>query len=553
MRFFHTYPLTIIVAGTALSFGWMAVSSALSPVSSYLAWGSIANLSNSDNPSDAAVIAVSGDTIHVVWVETVAGQPQIYYVYKVGDGSWSEPTRLEAGTQPDLAVGPDGTVDLVWLDENESGAGFKASFVRYRRWSPTLNTWLDAANVAVGGLGTLQSPALVVGSGGVTHVVWVDSVGGTPRIRYRHRSALGWSSPENVASGVNPAINVDPAGRLHVVWVGLSLLSKSHDIYYRWRDPNGRWSLTYVLSNNDATDSLEPAAAIDQDGVLHVAWQEPAGDNTSTILYRSGHEASWPSGPELAAALTGRAEAPAIIVDGHRVVHLVFAGPNGIQHRVREPATRTWYTGEAVAVDQPAATAPHLTIGVGDTLHAVWAALGLEGWTDIYYRSTAPDVTLTETPAYTPTRTATTTPTVTLIATGTPTVTLTPPATRTSTPTQTAAPALTPTATGTLSPEPTTTSPFTAYLPLVLHGPANIQTGLESNSASRRQKAASRSSNCLDRVFCLCDVNRVECSALPTRKPSAQLGSFHLPSRSSGSETWHRCISRGAYATRTSL
>ncbi len=552
MRFFHTYPLTIIVAGTALSFGWMAVSSALSPVSSYLAWGSIANLSNSDNPSDTAAIAVSGDTIHVVWVETVAGQPQIYYMYKVGDGSWSEPTRLEAGTQPDLAVGPDGTVDLVWLDENESGAGFKASFVRYRRWSPALNTWLDAANVAVGGLSTLQSPVLAVGPGGVTHVVWVDLVGGTPRIRYRRRLASAWGSPENVASGVDPDISADSSGNLHVVWTGLSLLSKSHDIYYRWKAPHGNWSLTFVLSDNETADSLEPATAVDQNGVLHVVWQEHAGD-TSTILYRSGHEASWPSGPELAAILTGYAEVPALIVDGHRVVHLVFADSNGIRHRVRDPATRTWYTGEAVAVDQPAATSPDLAIGGDNTLHAVWAALGLEGWTDVYYRSTAPDVSLTETPAYTPTRTATTTPTVTLIATGTPTVTLTPPATWMPTPIQTAAPALTPTATGTLMPEPTTTPPFTAYLPLVLRSPANVQTGLGTDFESDRQKTASRSSNCLDRVSCLCDVNRVECSALLAGEPRAQLGFFHLPSRSSGSGTWYRCISRGAYATRASL
>jgi hypothetical protein len=428
--------------------------------------------------------------IHVVWVETVYGWPEIYYTYKSGNNDWSTPARLEAGTQPDIAAGVDGTIDLVWLDNSALGGGFNAGFIRYRRWDRALQMWLDATNVAVGSPGTLQSPAVAVGPDGVSHVVWVDTVSGSPSLRYRRRSASGWSSPENVSLGTDPDIGVDPGGGLHMVWADSSILSDGNDIYYLWGDELEGWSLTYVMSDHPSVDSTNPTVAIDHNGMLHIAWRESAG-NSEAILYRSGLRSSWPSGSEMVAPSMARVGAPAIAVDERRFVHLAFAGPEGLEHRVGEPTMQAWEAGEPIVARQPAATSPRLATAGDGTVYVVWTAPGVAGQTDIYYRAIEPGLEPAQTPMFTPTTVATTTPAVTLMpaatstATSTPTttaiVTSTPAAgpsqtaTQTPEPARTATPGPSPTAGRTPSPGPTDLPLHNSYLPLILQKPARLR------------------------------------------------------------------------------
>ncbi|MFQ5592775.1 MAG: hypothetical protein ACE5HA_01365 [Anaerolineae bacterium] len=484
MRPCHAFPLSLIVTGTALGLGWMAVSTTVFPAFSPLSLSDIHNLSISENPSSGAVIAVVADAIHVVWVETIYGWPEIYHTYRIDTSHWSTPARLEAGTQPNLSVGPDDTVDLVWLDESTLGGGFNASFIRYRRWNSALHMWLDADNVAVGSLGTLESPAVAVGPDGESHVVWVDSIGGSSMLRYRRRSGSEWGSPQNIAFGREPDIGVDSDGRLHLVWSNASILGQTDDIYYRWKDAQGSWSLTYVLSDRPSVDSVEPAMAIDQAGMLYLGWREIAGV-AEMIAYRSGRRSSWPSGSELVAPIMSRVGAPAITVDEQGSAYLAFAGQSGLQYRVLEPTTQSWAAGELVAGDQPDATSPQLVAGEDGLVNIVWAAPGVGGETDIFYRA----VRLPLEPAGTPTTIATGTPTVSLTpaATTTATVSLTPAATAAATPNRT--PSVTPTPIGgptktpTITPEPTrTTSPgpsstplpaHKGYVPLILRNPHN--------------------------------------------------------------------------------
>ncbi|MFQ5855658.1 MAG: hypothetical protein ACE5LU_08465 [Anaerolineae bacterium] len=430
------------------------------------------------------------DMIHVVWAETVYGRPEIYHTYKDGDTDWSVSERLEAGTQPDLGVGLDGTVDLVWLDDYELGGSFRASFIRYRRWNPTLRMWSDAANVAVGSRGTLRSPAVAVAPEGTSHVVWVDLVSGSPRLRYRGRSESGWSYPENVASGTAPDIGVDTDGIIHIVWADSSLLGDTNDIYYRWRNPQDGWSLAYVLSDRQSVDSVDPTISIDQDGTVHVGWRELAG-GSSAMLYRSGLKSSWPSRSEQATPLMSRGDAPVIAVDERRFVYLAFAGPNGIQHRMREPTMRAWQAGEPIAVDQPAATSPDLVAVGEDTVHVVWTQPGVAGQTDVFYRAMGPGLEPTQTPTFTATTIATTTLTLSLtptatsqvsstpmptsIATWTSTVTPTPTVTGTPGRTLTASPTPLPAATWTPSPAPTKRLQRKGYLPLILRNFSRAQ------------------------------------------------------------------------------
>lgn len=507
MRSFYIFPLITVVTGTALSLIWPAVSVAVSPASPHPVWGTTRNLSNSEHPSTDAVIVATSETVHVVWVETIYGQPEIYHTYRNGGNGWSTPARVEAGTQPDLAMRPQGSVDLVWVDE-------RGDFIRYRRWDSTLQIWSDAANVAVGAPGTLQSPAVAVGPDDVSHVVWVDSVTGSPRIRHRRRSAAGWGERENVpfADGIMPDVSVDADGEVHLVWAGSSAVGESYDIYYLWRDLQDGWSLPRVLSDRQFVDYADPAISVDRDGTLHVSFQE-SSSGSAAILYRSGREWNWSSGIEEVVRLE-RAEGPAIAVDEQRSVHLTFVGPDGIEYWGRDPDRQMWQAGDPMAADQPAATAPDLTAAGDSTVHAVWAAPGVTDYTDIFYRGMGLGLEPTRTPTFTPVTTSPATPTS--VATRTPTVTLTPTTTWTPEPTQPVTPTLTtPTVTWTPSPTPTQVPQREMYLPLILQDNSQLRGYRIPCSPALAWQANPRS-----RIhfrypegFCLCISAGVECSS----------------------------------------
>lgn len=530
MRPYHAFPLSIIVAGTALGLGWVAASTRASPAFFPLDPSAARNLSESEPPSSGAVIAVVSNTIHIVWVEMVYGWPEIYRTYKVGDAGWSTPARLEAGTQPALSVGPDGTVDLVWLDESTPGGSFSTSFIRYRRWNDALQMWLDSANVDVASLGTIDSPSVAVGPGGETHVVWVDSVDGSPTIRYRRRSGSTWSSPRNVAFGREPHIGVDADGTLHMVWSDTSIVGQTHDVYYRWRDPQGNWSLTYVLSDRQGVDSVNPAIAVDPAGVLHVSWREIAGDSQA-IVYRSGYRSSWPTASELAASWMDRVGAPAIAVDLQHFLHLAFSGPDGLQHVVRAPATDMWVAAGPIAENEPDATSPELAIGEGDTLHIVWAAPGTGGQTDIYYRNVIPGLEPMRTPTANATSTATVTLTPVATSTASSTPTLTPLVSRTPTsrpsntatwtpgPTRTARPGPSPTASPAPSPALTGTPKHEGYLPLIVRSHTRSPDHRPSYRTVWPGLSTEPLSVCWRTTFCLYCETQVECGVQEAIKP----------------------------------
>lgn len=489
MRSSHAFPLTVIVVSTALGFGWVVASLAATPASSEVRSGKIQNLSNSDRPSEGAVMAVVSGTIHVVWVETVYITPEICHIYKNSDSDWSDRACFEAGTHPALGVGADGTLDLVWLDNQQPGETFQASFIRYRRWDERLQMWLDSANVAVGSRGTLYSPAVAVGPHGTSHVVWVDTVSGSPRIRYRRRTGAGWEPAENVTRGSTPDIGVDAAGRPHVVWSDSSLFGETNDVYYLWKQTEDHWSFDHVLSDWPSSDSVDPHAAVDRGGTVHVTWREVV-DGQSAILSRAGRESTWGTGSQQVVPLTERAETPAIVVDDGGFAYLAHAGADGIQLHVQDPDQRIWYAGPPIVSDQPSATSPRLASAERGVLHAVWTAPGVEGQTDIFYRMMGPGIENTPTVTWTPANTATATTSVTLtppatstaitstpVASGTATVSPTVTDVPTATGTAEALPTTSPTSSATPSPSLTST-PFPRrklYLPLIMRDQLRLE------------------------------------------------------------------------------
>lgn len=509
MRATQVLPWTMLSVG-AFAGLIHATAPAASLTSAAVAWGPIENLSRSPNPSGDVTSVAVGRTIHVVWVETLYGAPSIYHTFRILGQDWSTPTRVDAGSRPDLAVGPDGSVHLVWLNDSRAHSGYATSFIRYRRWNAARGLWLDAANVAIGGVGTLGSPVVAGGPDGAAHVVWVDLVTDTPRLRYRYRSAAGWGEgPTNIAEGrwsdLRPQVQADLTGGVHVVWADTSLLGDRYDVYYMWAMSPHDWSVPTVLSYAQSGDSLAPSIGIDSADRLQVVWSR-FNAGTASVWRRRGRETSW-AAADLIVATAERTADPVVAVDERDVVHVAFVTADGIDYYSRGPSDLVWRAGVPILRGEPEAASPQLALTGPDDTHAVWTAPGTAGVTDVYYRTTASGAeatatsTATATPGVTltPTATATGTPgvilTATATATGTAATVLTP--TATYTPTASSTPSVTPTAT-----EPTTPQRCYYYIPLIARqggqggapvADAGVAQGVRETAAVRRWPLTLRS------------------------------------------------------------
>jgi hypothetical protein len=132
------------------------------------------------------------------------------------------------------------------------------------------------------------APAIVADDFGFVHVFWSEDVGGeslsdsdltTPgnAISYRRWDGRSWTRPVDVLSvpGENTAnfvaVDVDSAGRLHVIFGGQS------DFYYS--SANGSeaedaraWDTPTLIAGNNARSSWESDIVAAEDGVLHVVF-----------------------------------------------------------------------------------------------------------------------------------------------------------------------------------------------------------------------------------------------------------------------------------------
>jgi len=148
----------------------------------------------------------------------------------------------------------------------------------------TAATWSDTSVVSAESGSNTFYPSVAVGPDGTVHVVWYDSMeysgsGGDQDIFYKSFNG-SWSDLTVVSTGSTtdsryPSIAVGSDGTVHVVWydsMDYSGAGTDDDIFYK--SFNGSWSDLTVVSTEGTVDSEKPAIAIANDGTVHVVWQD---------------------------------------------------------------------------------------------------------------------------------------------------------------------------------------------------------------------------------------------------------------------------------------
>ena len=243
------------------------------------------NISRTETDSYGPSIAVGPDgTVYVAWMDGGHGEYEkshIYFRYKPQGGDWSDIEILSDTSvdswAPHLACDPFGNVHLVW---EEHDPDFEHAKIYYRMRKPS-GEW---TGIEVLSLGVALQPRIAVDPSGTVHVVWNSENGGG--MQYREKALGGtWSQVETGPAYItNPAICADAEGGVHVVFESLN-----EEIFYLYRSPGGPWSEPVNVSESPQFYSWFANVTVSPEGYPYVLWTE--GD--SRVFYRKRIDTLW--------------------------------------------------------------------------------------------------------------------------------------------------------------------------------------------------------------------------------------------------------------------
>lgn len=229
---------------------------------------------------------------HVVWVDQVSGQPQLYEGRPIPElpGLWSnEPiARTEDYAQvPALAIDHDDEPHVVWVQQ-----GTSSSNVWYKRpedWDESVRELISDSFSS-----SSRLPDMAVSADKVV-VVWQETVerdDGTDddEIYVKWRRLNSYDSiptarnlSDSDASSRVPAITTDRLGKFFVAW---DEGRPTNAVLSRLWWGNGSWQ-TGQAASNGGTSVSDPAIAGVGDGHVYAVWAQRDGDEDTWDIYFS--------------------------------------------------------------------------------------------------------------------------------------------------------------------------------------------------------------------------------------------------------------------------
>ena len=253
-------------------------------------WAEPVNISNTFYGSSQPDMAIGPDgKIHVVWEDyTRLGSldwKDILYAYYDGY-EWSEPEQVSAmdttfSYDPSIEVDSLGRPHVVW--NHRAIFPDADAYYSYR----TDTGWTEPLNLATHG-STQYAPDICIDSRGFIHVVWSDYWPGNGDIYHKYYDGCVWSDYTNISSDPidsgEPHIVVDSEDNLHVVWRQLSSSSMNNEIFYSKSD-GIYWSEKINISQSTYQSSTQPCIALDSNDNPHVVWKQSFGGQVYEIYY----------------------------------------------------------------------------------------------------------------------------------------------------------------------------------------------------------------------------------------------------------------------------
>ncbi|UCH93135.1 MAG: exo-alpha-sialidase [Candidatus Aminicenantes bacterium] len=246
-------------------------------------WCQPVNISNNSGNSWSSTIAVdNAGNINAAWFDDTSGDWQIYFSRSTDNGvNWSQPVTIanindfDGESSIPIAVDSAGNIYAAWYDDEEGPTGEEIFFSRS---TDNGNTWSQPVNISNNSEYS-ENPAIAVDNADGINIVWS---GATPDYNYDiyfSRSTdhgVNWNPPVNISNNpeysTEPDFAIDSAGNINVVWTNVSSSPPYEEMIYFSRSiDNGiTWNQVENISNNN-TDSWRPCIAVDSLGNVNVA------------------------------------------------------------------------------------------------------------------------------------------------------------------------------------------------------------------------------------------------------------------------------------------
>jgi len=247
-------------------------------------------------------------------------------------------------------------------------------------------------------------PAVALDRAGRLHVMWTRYDDGVGKIYYRVWAGA-WTGPrQRISPAVGyagfPGLAVDPSGRPQVVWYGIreggTLLYTRHgsiyEIYYTGFD--GRSWSEPVLISTGVPDSVNPAIAESPTGRTAAVWYQFDG-RVYQVRYAE-RDGAW-GAPESVSHSSSDEFNPDIAIDQAGVVSLAWEHHDDLNSDIvyARRSGRGWQGPVALSAPAPAARHPALAAAAAGVLYAVWDADDGQIYLRRYAGGWAPAVRLT--------------------------------------------------------------------------------------------------------------------------------------------------------------
>jgi len=352
--------------------------------------------------SNARCIALSGDTVHVVWSDNrVGGNYEIFYKHSTDGGlSWGADTRISNNvyfsSNPSISIS--GSVVIVVWDDDRDGSGNKEIY--YNRSSDGGASW--GTDTRLTNDPALSQNPCVSSSGSLVVVVWADDREAGNSVIYYKRSTDGgliWGAETRLGGAWNPAVSI--SGQvIHVAW--MDPRGAHPGVYYKRSSDGGiTWGADIPLTINDVAYSDSPSLSVSGLDV-HVAFRDSR--NSTGTGYEIFHKHStdggitWSPDTQLSNAHV-TVYNPSVSVSGSGV-HVVWTdnheGNFKIYYNRSTDGGLSWETVTQLSNGTSVSISPFVAAS-SSAVHVVWQD-NRDGNYEIYYKrnSTNSEVGLKE-------------------------------------------------------------------------------------------------------------------------------------------------------------
>lgn len=336
--------------------------------------------------NNARCIASSGDSLHTLWHDNRDGNYEIYYKRSTNGGSgWGTDTRLTNNSSYSgfSSVSVSGqVVHVVWLDDRDGN-----SEIYYKRSPDAGSSW--EADTRLSNNSLLSEYPSVSVSGQAVHVVWVDTRDGNSEIYYKRSGDGGSSWGADTRLTNNSSLSEDPSvsvsGQvIHIVFYDNR--DGNYEIYYkRSTDGGSSWGADVRLTNN-ALISGRPTLAISGQSA-HIIWHDNRDGNYEIYFKRSTDGGlNWSSDTRLTNN-PSLSEYPSVSASG-QVIHAVWHdnrdGNPEIYYKRSIDGGLSWSADSRLTNSTNSSYYPSVAIS-GPSVHIVWSDMR-DGNSEIYYK-----------------------------------------------------------------------------------------------------------------------------------------------------------------------